>query len=169
MPKAADKLAYALSSARRTARQQYKRLFDRIYLADAATLGLRLDDVSLLRRETARNLEALALCDFVYGEDDGIYPCKPHLAILPRAGLPAATLTGARTPALVGRIRALARARRATIAFAAAPQPALALLSSRILIPATTRDSLRASGDVAKTPRLDFPVTALWLRTRPTS
>jgi hypothetical protein len=163
MPKAADKLAYALSSCDSTTRQQYKRLFDRIYLADAATLGFQLDDVARIRRETGRNLEALGLCDFTYGEEDAIYPCEPHFAVLPRAGLPAAVLTGARTPASVARIRALARTRRATVVLAASPQPEFPLLPSRILIQAATLDDLRDFATAAGVRLLDLPAAGVLL------
>jgi hypothetical protein len=157
MPRSADKLAYALSSCASTARQQYKRLFDRIFLADATPLGFELDDVEHLRRETARNLEALGVCDFVYGEDNSILPCEPHLSLLPRAGLPAAVLVGSRTPSMMARVRALARSRRTTILLTITPQPAFALLPSRVVLQAVSLGSLKDVADALGVRLLEIP------------
>lgn len=163
MPRSADKLAYALSSCASTARPQYKRLFDRIFLADATPLGFELDDVEHLRRETARNLEALGVCDFMYGEDDCILPCEPYLSMLPRAGLPAAVLMGARTPSMMARVRALARSRRSTILLAITQQPAFPLLPSRVMLQAVSLDVLQVAADTLGLRLLEFPTTGALL------
>jgi hypothetical protein len=162
MPKVADKLAFALSSSEALSRALYKRVFDRLYITDAVASGFTLDDVDVRRRDTARDLEALAICDFDYGADQ-VRACPPFLSPLPRPGLPSAILCGARTPDMLRRIRAVARDQRAHIAISTAPQPAFPLLPNRAEVMGENAQALRTFATAAGIALLDRPAAELLL------
>ncbi|MEO8381595.1 MAG: hypothetical protein ABI779_18180 [Acidobacteriota bacterium] len=162
MPKAADKLAFAVSSSDAVSRAQYKRVFDRLYITDAVTAGFNLDDVDRYRRDVARDLEALGVCDFLYREDR-VRACSPYLSALPRAGLPAVILTGARTPDLLRRLKTVAKQRRAVVLMTACDQPAFPLLPNRVEVQAATVEALREFASTADVPFLEAPAARLLL------
>jgi hypothetical protein len=162
MSRSPDKLAYALCATATTSRQHYKRVFDQLYATDAAAAGFQLDDVERHRRETARNLEALGICDFQYHPKDIIEPLPPHLTLAPRAGLPSAILSGARTPALIAKIRTAARGERA-IAVTVRLQPAFPLLPRRHEIRGADRDALRRFAARVDIPLVETPVAGILL------
>jgi hypothetical protein len=162
MSRSPDKLSYALCATATTTRQHYKRVFDQLYATDAAAAGFQLDDVEQHRRETVRNLEALGLCDFQYHPKDIIEPLPPYLAVAPRAGLPSVIVTGARTPALIAKLRAAARSDRA-LAVVVRPQPAFPLLPRRYEIQGADRDALRRFAARVDLPLVETPVPGLLL------
>lgn len=142
MPRSADKLAFALSSTSTLTRQKYQRLFEHLYVSDAASAGWPLDEVATWRREVARLLENLGICDFFYAEDR-LSACPPALTRLPEAGLPSAILTGARTPTLLQELRAAVRASEGQVELTVTPQPAFPMLPNRVVVRAVTLDRLR--------------------------
>src|SRR5687768_17324392 len=128
MSRSCNKLAFAISSAESIPLQSFRRIFDRLYVTDAVPLGFDLDAVRVHRNLAMRSLVGLATCDFVYGNQNCARACMPHLALIPTAGLPSAVLLGARTPAMLARLKSVVRANsdRATIVIA--EQPASPLL-----------------------------------------
>lgn len=151
MPRSADKLAFALSSTASLTRQKYKRLFDHLYVSDAAAAGWPLDDIADWRREAGRLLESLGVCDFFY-DDNRIAACPPALTRLPEAGLPTVHLTGARTPALLQKLRAAVKASAAQVELNVTAQPAFSLLPNRMVLRAASHAALLECASAAELP-----------------
>jgi hypothetical protein len=163
MPRSPDKLAFALSAASRVSRQQYKRVFDHLLVTDAVTPDITLDDsIDDLRRETAWNLEALGICDFL-PDSNYIVSCRPALALLPPSGLPVAFLTGARTPQLLAQIRTSARRFRTSVLLAVDAQPAFPLLPRRYRFTGESLDVLHSFAGDAGLPLIEVPLAAALL------
>lgn len=94
-----EELIYALSTLGDTGLTKFNELFKRLH-----TPGDDKDYDYNVRYQTVRYLEALGYCEFDY-DRRRVYMCPPAFVLLPSFGLPKALLTGARTPALVNRIK----------------------------------------------------------------
>ena len=93
-----DRLLYAISAKRELGWPAFKRTFEQLCAAHAADASVT--DMGFARYETARGLDALAHLEIEIAFDSGtrLYAATPTLCLLPRAGLPTAILSGARSP-----------------------------------------------------------------------
>jgi hypothetical protein len=148
MSRSCNKLAFAISSSESLSLKNFRRVFDRLYVTDAVAMGFELDAVRTHRNTTIRNLVALAICDFVNGEPSQVRACTPHLALIPSASLPAAILAGARTPAILARVKSIVRANPDGATLEVTQQRASPLLPSRVRVLATSVDVLRTIADM---------------------
>jgi hypothetical protein len=147
MSRSCNKLAFAISSAESVSLLGFRRVFDRLYVTDAVPLGFDLDAVRSHRNATIRALVALATCDFVYGDHGSVRACTPHLALTPSASLPSAILVGARTPAILARVKSVVRANPDLASLAITEQPASPLLPSRVRVMAVSLEVLWTIAD----------------------
>lgn len=136
MPRSTDKLAFALATPEPLSRQYFRKVFDHLYLTDAAPAGYRLEDIDWHRRATESDLEALSICDFESGDRQVVNSCPPFLGLLPHAGFPAAVLFGARTPSTRRQLLAAVRQHRDVAIMTVAQQPGFPLLPRRVRIQA---------------------------------
>ncbi len=155
MSRSTDKLAFALASPEPLTRQYFRKVFDHLYLTDAAPAGYRLEDVDWHRRATELGLEALSICDFEYGDRQTLHSCPPYLGLLPHAGFPAAVLFGARTPSTRKQLLAAVRQHRHAAAMTVARQPGFPLLPRRVRIQAQDLPVLRAIAQAASIPLVE--------------
>lgn len=93
-----DRLLYAISAKRELGWSVFKRTFELLCAAHAVDASVT--DMGFARYETARGLDALAHVEVEIDFDSGtrLYAAPPTLSLLPRAGLPKAILSGARSP-----------------------------------------------------------------------
>jgi hypothetical protein len=91
-----DRLLYAISAKREMGWPVFKKTFE-VLCAHSLTEE-NLDDMKRARYETARALDALGHIEIDFGSNARLYVAPPTLALLPRSGLPAAVLSGARSP-----------------------------------------------------------------------
>jgi len=104
-----DTLIYAMSTRGSMKLEQFNELFRRVYFPSLEQVEESVEvDV---RRQIVRILDSLGYCEFDF---DGrmVYMCKPVLILLPVFGLPKAALVGARSPALIKKLKAAVKARR---------------------------------------------------------
>jgi hypothetical protein len=91
-----DRLLYAISAKREMSWPVFKRTFE--LLCARQLTKENLDDMNFARYETARALDALGHVEVDFGPNTRLYAARPTLSLLPRSGLPAAVLSGARSP-----------------------------------------------------------------------
>lgn len=104
-----DTLIYAMSTRGSMKLEQFNELFRRVYFPSLEQVEESVEvDV---RRQIVRILDSLGYCEFDF---DGrvVYMCKPSFVLLPVFGLPKATLVGARSPALIQKLKASVKSRR---------------------------------------------------------
>lgn len=104
-----DILIYAMSTKGSMKLEQFNELFRRVYFPSFDQVEESVDvDV---QRQIVRILDSLGYCEFDF---DGrtVYMCKPTLILLPAFGLPKAALVGARSPALIQKLKAAVKGRR---------------------------------------------------------
>ncbi len=104
-----DTLIYAMSTRGSMKLEQFNELFRRVYFPSLEQVEESVEvDV---RRQIVRILDSLGYCEFDF---DGriVYMCKPTLILLPVFGLPKAALVGARSPALIEKLKAAVKGRR---------------------------------------------------------
>lgn len=159
MSRSTDKLAFALASPEPVSRRHFRSVFDHLYVTDAVPAGDRLDDIDRHRRATESNLDALSICEIVFGERQTVESCAPHLGLLPHAGFPAAVLFGARTPALLRIIVDSVRRRRQLAVLTMTGQPASPLLPQRVRLQARDLEALRSIADEARIPLIEPAVS----------
>jgi hypothetical protein len=131
------------------------------------------DDInlSMLRYQTARFLDALGHCEFDI-ENRYIYVCPPVLALLPSYGLPKAVLTGARNPDLIANLKNFTKKHKDVISYFSVTQSFKRLLiPSSVYLEATDKTIVQEAASYAKIDcNLDQPAAWLlikfWLLTR---
>ncbi len=104
-----DTLIYAMSTRGSMKLDQFNELFRRVYFPSLEQVE---ESVAVdVRRQIVRILDSLGYCEFDF---DGrtVYMCKPSLVLLPVFGLPKAALVGARSPALIQKLKAAVKSRR---------------------------------------------------------
>ncbi|MBD3320973.1 MAG: hypothetical protein GF350_07775 [Chitinivibrionales bacterium] len=89
--------------------EQFNELFRRVYFPSLSQVD-ESGEVDV-RRQVVRILDSLAYCEFDF---DGrmVYMCKPSFVLLPVFGLPKAVLVGARSPALIQKLKAVVKNRQ---------------------------------------------------------
>lgn len=163
MPRSTDKLAFALAAPEPVSRSYFRNVFDHLYVTDAVQAGYSLDAVDQHRRATQANLEALAVCDFEFGERQTVHSCPPLLSLLPHAGFPVAVLSGARTPALLRQLKVTVRGHRQSAALSVTGQPSFPLLPNRVRVQAKDLPTLRAIAQEVGVSFLEIPLSWLLL------
>ncbi len=89
---------------------EYKKIYDYLYSAQIIPSTFSEANINFKRSQTARALDALGHCDFEFSEDRRkVFSAPPLLGRLPQTGLPKATLTGARMPRTIARLKELAK------------------------------------------------------------
>jgi hypothetical protein len=102
-----EQLIYALSSLGQVTLDHYNELFKHLYLP---ACGIIENDETVInhRRQVGRILDSLGYLEFDYNARK-VFMCPPALVMLPSQGLPKALLTGARTPAMLKKLKKEAR------------------------------------------------------------
>ncbi len=93
-------LIYAMSTKGELRIEQFNEIFKTVYLPAADSKEEGMDTTQLVRL-----LDSLGYCEFDF-KSRTVFMCPPRLVLLPAYGLPKAVLTGARTPALIAKIKA---------------------------------------------------------------
>jgi hypothetical protein len=97
-----EQLIYALSSLGQVTLDHYNELFRMLYLP---VCGVIENETEINHRgQVGRTLESLGYLEIDYGLRK-VFVCPPALVMLPSRGLPKALLTGARTPALLKKLK----------------------------------------------------------------
>ena len=98
-----EQLIYALSSLGQVTLDHYNELFKHLYLPACCIIE---NDETVInhRRQAGRILDSLGYLEFDYNARK-VFMCPPALVMLPSEGLPKALLTGARTPALLKKLK----------------------------------------------------------------
>ncbi len=91
-----DRLLYAISAKGEMGWPAFKRTFE--LLCAHHLTEKNLEDMDFARYETARALDALGHVEIDFGLNARLYSAPATLSLLPRSGLPAAVLSGARSP-----------------------------------------------------------------------
>jgi hypothetical protein len=101
-----EQLIYALSSLKQVTLERYNELFKMLYLPECGSFksGTEINH----RGQASRILDSLGYLEFDY-EARKVFACPPALIMLPSMGLPKALLTGARTPALLTKVKNVIR------------------------------------------------------------
>ena len=145
---ASDRLLYVLSARGQMSWPAFKKIFDELHIQQNAAPGDSERESRFARWQTVTVLDALAHCDFSFGESGGrVYVAPPVLARLPRAGLPQAVLCGARSPTTHGQVEAACDANGASLEWEAPPassQREVTLVPPRVAMQATTESELKA-------------------------
>jgi len=100
-------LIYALSSMGQVSFSRYKELFKTLYRPESAEDEADVNHRSLI----SRILDSLGYFEIDL-DPRKVFMCPPALVMLPSLGLPRFLLTGARTPALLARVKAAIAAKR---------------------------------------------------------
>lgn len=101
-----EPLIYAMSTKGELKIEQFNEIFKTVYLP---SVELREEEVDI--NQVIRLLDSLGYCEFDF-KSRAVFMCPPCLALLPVYGLPKAVLTGARTPALIAKIKAAVKIRK---------------------------------------------------------
>lgn len=104
-----DTLVYAMSTRGSMKIERFNKLFRHVYFPsiEKAEESFEVD----IRRQTMRILDSLGFCEFDFNKRM-IYMCKPALILLPSFGLPRTVLVGARSPALIEKLKIAVKTRR---------------------------------------------------------
>ena len=100
-------LIYALSSMGQVSFSRYKELFKTLYRPESAEDEADVNHRSLI----SRILDSLGYFEIDL-DPRKVFMCPPALVMLPSLGLPRFLLTGARTPALLARVKAAIASKR---------------------------------------------------------
>lgn len=114
-----DILLYVLSSWRETSWTTFRKSFDELHRRQLATgHDAVVGDAALFRSRTLRMLVSLGHVDMSFGPTGAgtIVVCNPALVALPGPGVRRAVLVGARSPALVEKLRKAALDTSASLA-----------------------------------------------------
>ncbi len=101
-----EMLIYAMSSKGCLKLDQYNQLFRAVYLPSVSE-GEDVMDIDV-RYHVIRVLDSLGYCEFNFN-NRMVYMCEPSLVLLPVFGVPKALLTGARSPSLVEKLKAVVK------------------------------------------------------------
>lgn len=155
-----DRLLYTISTRGKMSLMHYDSAFDAIY-PQVVTNWQQETNVSFLRRQTLRFLDALGHCDYAF-ETREVFASRPMLVLLPTAGLPKAVLTGARNHDLLDHLQAYAKNHKDQIYLNAKSQKlGNHLIPSAIYLEAINKNILKeAAGDARINFELDMP--AAW-------
>lgn len=136
-----DTLIYAMSTRGSLNIEQFNELFRFVHFHSG---GMDEGDIDInARRQAIRNLDSLAYCEFDFDRRK-VFMCKPALILLPSFGLPKALLVGARTPALIEKLKAAVKENRTkSQIYAITPAAAHSSLPSALHIQATDNDILK--------------------------
>ena len=124
------------------------------------------------RNQLVRFSGSLGHCEFDF-EARNVFTCPPSLVSLPGSGLPKAVLTGARTPSLMGALRAAVKESHGTVSLSETPQAVHSPFLGRsyglrlelphsIVFEATELDELEALAKAANI-HIKLGVPAAWL------
>jgi len=102
-----EKLLYALTARGKMSISGFDSAFNALY-GQVTTNHPAEVNFHELRRQTIRFLDGLGHCEFDF-EKRFVYVCEPTLVLLPNSGLPRAILAGARTPALISKLKTFSR------------------------------------------------------------
>jgi len=97
-----NKIIYALSSLGEVTIDKFNDLFKTLYIPEYGLLKEK-EEINH-RRQISQVYDSLGFCEFDYSKRK-VFMCPPAMVLLPSFGLPKVLLTGARTPALVKKIK----------------------------------------------------------------
>jgi hypothetical protein len=105
-----DRLLYSMSARERLPIEQFNVMFGAV--CEQSQAAVREIESNNPRRQAVRLLDSLGHCEFDF-DSRHVWTCPPALVLLPSYGLPKAVLTGARSPALIGKLKQAVGKRRA--------------------------------------------------------
>ena len=97
-----NKIIYALSSLGEVTIDKFNDLFKTLYIPECGLLK-EAEEINH-RRQISQVFDSLGFCEFDYSKRK-VFICPPAMVLLPSFGLPKVLLTGARTPALIKKIK----------------------------------------------------------------
>ena len=111
-----DRLLHVLSARGLMSWDSFRRAFDTLLQQAGGTYSSEQKVAPKKAMQSCiRALDGMGYCEFDFRNENKVFVAPPLLARLPRAGFVVAVLTGARTPALIGRVHDAAKSNHARV------------------------------------------------------
>jgi hypothetical protein len=144
-----DDLLHAMSVSATLGTDQLTRIFDQVYRPNLRSAGEEFRAQTGVKTYIMRLFQALGYCEFDY-EHRRVHMCPPSLVLLPTFGTRRALLTGARSPALIRRLRMAVQREAKQARFSQEPQERASVsMPTCVTVEAVDKETLSAIGSEA--------------------